>query len=514
MPRPNLPAKLLLAAMLACNAPLYAHSLLISDVILVSPERAAPLVHAHVLVRDGRIAEIRQSRPRGRFDQTLDARGRWLTPGLIDSHVHLGSDAGLREDQAQAHPELRAAFLAQEPRSYLYFGFTHLVDLNESEDFIRQWRALPLAPGLSYCKSLPFPGGYGEAFLPESVRNRTPYLLDDPAQRESMPEGYEPEEHTPDAVLAKVARTPAICVKTYFETGFAGLWDWPVPSDALIADVHQAAKARGRRHVHHANSLAGYRQGLAARVDVLAHGLWHWDAHNAERKLPPAIAKLLDELIAAGIAIQPTSQVLGAELRLFDPAFLDDPRLRKAVPAALLDFYRSEDAQWFRRKMEQNLQRTELVQQFLGAEANGDPRQTSQVALDRLQLVVRYLHAQGGRLLLGSDTPSSPTYTNPPGLNGLLELQFLQDAGLSPHEALLAATLDNARSIGLDGELGSIEVGKRADLLLLSADPLASVQAFDHIDQVILGGRVIKRETLAADACAAPGHQSGRKRAC
>ena len=56
------------------------------------------------------------------------------------------------------------------------------------------------------------------------------------------------------------------------------------------------------------------------------------------------------------------------------------------------------------------------------------------------------------------------------------------------------------RGRGLDAELGSIEVGKRADLLLLTANPLQTLDAYDRIERIILGGEVIERDSLAADA--------------
>ena len=66
-------------------------------------------------------------------------------------------------------------------------------------------------------------------------------------------------------------------------------------------------------------------------------------------------------------------------------------------------------------------------------------------------------------------------------------------------------TIDNARLMRLDDEIGTIEPGKKANLLLLGADPLRSVKAYDAIETVFLHGRPITRETLSArDASAVP----------
>jgi imidazolonepropionase-like amidohydrolase len=81
-------------------------------------------------------------------------------------------------------------------------------------------------------------------------------------------------------------------------------------------------------------------------------------------------------------------------------------------------------------------------------------------------------------------------------LNGRLEIQDWADAGASPALILRAATLDNARALGLSRELGTIEVGKRADLVLLSKNPLMNVSAYDSIQTIILNGEPIERQKL------------------
>jgi imidazolonepropionase-like amidohydrolase len=100
------------------------------------------------------------------------------------------------------------------------------------------------------------------------------------------------------------------------------------------------------------------------------------------------------------------------------------------------------------------------------------------------------------RLLLGTDTPSNEGIGNPPGLNGRFEVQRWLDAGVPLPRILRAATLDNATAFRLSAELGSIEVGKRADLLLLRADPLRTITAYDAIETVILNGEPIARDSL------------------
>src|SRR5262245_57606191 len=95
-------------ALMACmtQQPAPPAGLVISDVTIVSPERAAPLEHAYVRIVEGRIAEVSAHPLRGQ--EEIDGRGQYLTPGLIDSHVHLavppGFPAAMTREQAAAHP--------------------------------------------------------------------------------------------------------------------------------------------------------------------------------------------------------------------------------------------------------------------------------------------------------------------------------------------------------------------------------------------------------------------------
>jgi imidazolonepropionase-like amidohydrolase len=84
------------------------------------------------------------------------------------------------------------------------------------------------------------------------------------------------------------------------------------------------------------------------------------------------------------------------------------------------------------------------------------------------------------------------------GLNGRLEMNHWIAAGVSPKKLFRALTLDNARALHLDDKIGSVEPGKTANLLLLSANPLQSVSAYDTIETVLLHGRPILRTELSA----------------
>ena len=105
----------------------------------------------------------------------------------------------------------------------------------------------------------------------------------------------------------------------------------------------------------------------------------------------------------------------------------------------------------------------------------------------------RLLNEAGVVLLAGTDV-GIPALI--PGISLHEELELLVEAGLTPPEALRTATINPARVLGLADSLGSVEVGKLADLVLLDADPLADIRNTQRIRAVIADGRLYRRADL------------------
>ena len=99
----------------------------------------------------------------------------------------------------------------------------------------------------------------------------------------------------------------------------------------------------------------------------------------------------------------------------------------------------------------------------------------------------------GVTLMAGTDVGLPNRF---PGFSLHDELALPVDAGLNPLEALQAATRNPAQSVGLGDDLGTVEVGKLAALVLLDADPLAAIANTTRIAAVIMNGRVLERPEL------------------
>jgi imidazolonepropionase-like amidohydrolase len=108
--------------------------------------------------------------------------------------------------------------------------------------------------------------------------------------------------------------------------------------------------------------------------------------------------------------------------------------------------------------------------------------------------VVNRMHRAGIPFLAGTDTP--PGVYIFPGFSLHEELQRFVAAGFTPMEALQTATLNPARFLGKERELGTIEKGKLADLALLDANPLDNIANTQKIAAVIVNGRYLSRAEL------------------
>ena len=83
------------------------------------------------------------------------------------------------------------------------------------------------------------------------------------------------------------------------------------------------------------------------------------------------------------------------------------------------------------------------------------------------------------------------------GYNTPWELDLLVQCGLTPMEALVAATRNGADTIGVLDELGTLEPGKFVDVLILDADPLENIRSVRKFEVLIQGGKVLERSQFA-----------------
>jgi imidazolonepropionase-like amidohydrolase len=222
--------------------------------------------------------------------------------------------------------------------------------------------------------------------------------------------------------------------------------------------VVAAARARGVLTLAHVSSLRGARDVVAAGADGLAHLF-------GDSLIDAALVK---RIVDQGMFAVPTlSNFAAFEGGTQRRGLATDPRLAPFLTAA---------------------QRTALSGPAPGKDSPMAPYLARWVLTTATENV-RRLHAAGARILAGDDAASDLVAIGA-GLHG--ELEFLVNAGLSPRDALIAATSGPARAFRL-GDRGRIVPGARADLVLVEGNPLTDITATRAIARVFKNGFEVRR---------------------
>lgn len=479
-----------------------AKDLLIRQITVLSADATQiQRFQADVLVENGMIAAIgRPKLPATPESKTIDGRGKYLIPGLIDSHVHLANIAGMHWGAQGKQQALVRAYLQQLPKSYLYHGFTTLIDLNNyNPSLVAKVAAAVPAPRILHCGAqLQLLHDFNVVMeeLPDAERRQLPYLALSADQDDST------HSHSVNAALKRVRAQQGRCVKIVYEDETVALpVNWQSPDLPLLTALAQQPDLP---LVVHAPSEQGHQLALQAGAKVLAHGLWGWPLQKDSfwsAQLSQKQKQLLADIAKAGIGYQPTLRTILAEHELLQGKTLADPLLRHVYPPVYLAYLSTAPAQWAQSQILRRPQHwSPQVQQLMADQQLAGPAIFDRVYplyQQRLTQVLQFLSKHQANLLLGSDTPAMNLYSNPPGYNGFLEMQSWAKAGVPLAQIFRAATYNNARTFALD-KLGAVQTGYHADLLILSSDPLRDVAAYNDIDMVIRQGQIYPRQLLSA----------------
>jgi len=239
----------------------------------------------------------------------------------------------------------------------------------------------------------------------------------------------------------------------FAESGVAGAFTRPSLDAATIGALTAAAHTRGLRVVAHATAATTMAEVTAAGVDVIAH--------------IPAREQLDDELVSrlveTGIAVCPTLATLENTLgQRGDSAVADDPALGPHLGPAWVE----------RLTVDRPRGHRDVMPPYARAEHN-----------------VARLVSAGVCLLAGTDAPIPSTVY---GASLHRELELLVRCGLTPSQALTAATAGPARIFGLT-DRGRIAVGHNADLVLAVGDPLTDITATRAITRIWRAGTACDR---------------------
>ena len=417
-----------------------------------------------IRIEAGRITAIADDVGTGPAE--LDVGGATVMPGLVDAHAHLSLTPGglTRHDDAATTRLLRLHHM----RAYLASGITTIFDPAVEnvvmEDIQRSLAAGHAGPRyLGVGTPLATPDGYMESLWPPGIRRAD-----------------EVGPHM-DAVI----KAGAVGVKMSFEPGFvAPVWRLHPPE--IERAIIEEARKRKLPIYAHAERADMVRRALAVHPHALVHGPID------------GTKELAAEIAAAKIPVITTLALFDTPAVMSHREQLEEPHIRRVVPALVLQSLRDPRQQ---RDYAFGLL-TEVTPFIPGRyrdlvawwattdaglrKADEENRKMGRSAMES----VRQLKAAGVPLVMGSDSgnwPLFPYYFHGP--TSWRELRLLADAGLSPLEVLRAATVNPARMLGLADRLGTVDVGKVGDLIVVRDDPLVDVdKAMRSLQHTIRAG--------------------------
>jgi imidazolonepropionase-like amidohydrolase len=434
----------LLAALLlaGCKPPEESVQKAIIGALLIDGTGGPPLSNSVVIVAGSRIRAVgnRANMPIPAGVEKINGAGKFLVPGLIDLHVHLGTRAG---------PEFKAADYTRDRiernvNTYLYFGVTSIRSMGtdrqtafdvRNAERTGQWLSARL---FTAGRGFTAPGGHPSQEVGDVViQTNSP----EDARREV------------DTLANQKVDTIKIWVDDLGGTA-------PKIKPAVIDAVLDQARKYNIPVTAHIYSLADTEHLLRAGATGFLHMIR--DTENID---PAFIARLRDlRIVFAPTLVRQELDWLYAE----HPELLEDPDVAWSVNSDVVTAARER-----------------------ARAAHPSPAEREE--FERAKRNTRRLAAAGVLIGVGSDGGSSLDF---PGLMTHREVELLAEAGISPMDTIVAATRNGGIALRKADDLGTIEPGRTADLILLSANPLEDVRNLRKIDRLMLDGEWVDRAAL------------------
>jgi imidazolonepropionase-like amidohydrolase len=410
---------------------------------LIAGNSTAPLENSAFLVENDRITRVgrRGEVPAPSGTVRVDLTGRTVMPALVEMHAHLGYWKAWSTSVSYYTREQ----ILDDLQRLAYYGVTAVLSLGADRRELvyrlrDEWRSNPPPDAATLLTSgpglsLPDAGPAGE------LRSAVYEVTTEAEARRSIQE----------LAANKVDRW----IKIWHDSRRGKLP--PSLYRAIIDEAHKQ-KLRVAAHVH---DLPDFKDLLRAGIDGFAHPTWRQtEVEPVDDELIELFKKQPNVFIATSFWT-PRNQIYGAR-----PYCMDEPIVRETF---------SQDEV---RRLENPRTPPDAAQRW----AQGPvPRSVAR------------LKAAGVRFGLGTDMGGGgPAYF---GLSSHVELESLVKAGLTPAEAIVAGTSTSAEFLGLD-DLGTLSPSKRADFIVLDANPLDNIANTRKISAVYLRGRAVDRAAL------------------
>lgn len=389
--------------------------------------------------------------------EVIELAGRYLLPGFIDMHAHVTI---LPVKNGGHVPHYDRAVSEQVLRTLLAFGIT-------------------------------------------TVRNPAAPTTDGVELREAVANGevIGPRIFTAGSALNRGTQGPFVAVlseesvreevRRQAEAGVDFVKVYAALPPRLVEVAVEEAHAHGLRVIGHMQRTT-WTQAARFGIDALTHGAPWSPAYLPEEKRAgypmqgriywlehldldgPQIDSMLTALVEHGVTIDPTLIAYHTKFWGDDPRYLNH-RDSSLVPEMIRDGWR---------------------QSAFTSDWTEEDYRRAKAAWPTVLGLTKRLFDRGVLLTAGSDLPNPGVI---PGVSFHEELQLLTDTGIPPLDVLQIATANGAVALGINDETGTVEPGKRADLVVLTANPLVNIHNTRAIEWIILGGTLLKPDSLLSE---------------
>jgi imidazolonepropionase-like amidohydrolase len=434
-------------------------ALAIVGATLVNPG-SAPIPNAVIVTRNGRIA-CAGARPQctpPADAEIVNASGQWAIPGLIDAHVHYSQTAwaegrpdalDMRDrfpydsvvSALRAHPE-------HFHRAFLCSGVTSVFDVGGFP-----W-TIPLAERSAGALNSPRVVAAGPLLTTRD------HWLNTPSMKQFV-------HMTSDSAVRR-----AVHANATFGAGATKVWYIQLPeaerpgARALLEVAAAESRKAGLPLIVHATQRERAREAIQAGAKVLVHSI---DDDTLDRAF-------LDLARSNGVIVIPTLTVREGYADMFMARSPESRYPLACVRGETRERLRSTAPQALRERGMQTVRSGVWDRQRVTMEEN-----------------LRRMHAAGVRIAMGTDAGNPGTAHGP---SVYREMEAMQKAGMSASGVLESSTIVAARAAGIGEDTGSLEPGKRADIVLLTANPLADISNVSQVSRVIRNGALYGRAEL------------------
>jgi imidazolonepropionase-like amidohydrolase len=414
----------------------------LTHVRVIDGTGGTPLEDATVLIEGNHILSIRPGTAAvPAAAKVLDLHGDTVIPGLINAHGHLA----LIADGQNSATSYTAENVLSELRQYESYGVTSMLSLGLNRDLLYQIRDQQRQGTLDGATVFTADRGMG-------VPDAAPGL---PAASDQIYRPATPQEAR--AAVDAMATRHADIVKVWVDS-VSGTK--PAMSPEIYRAAIEEAHKRHLRVAAHVYYLADAKSLVSAGVDVLAHSV----------RDKPIDQELIAAMKRRGVWYIPTFTVDESfYIYAQHPGFMQLDFFKAALPPVVL---------------------TMLASDAYSQKVNQDPKteqHKADFAMDRVNMKAVY----DAGIRVGFGTDSGAYATRIPGFSEHRELEDMVQAGLTPMQAIVCATQSNAALLGIETTRGTLRPGKRADLIVLAANPLDDITNTRSIVTIFHDGRTV-----------------------